>query len=77
MIDNIVQFIIAVLGALAIFLLASKSGRTRRWGYVAGLASEPFWFYASLTTSQWGVLALAFWWSYFYTVGAINNWRVE
>lgn len=69
------QLAIVILGGLAIYLLASKRARVRRWGYVSGLASEPFWIHASVTTEQWGVVLLAVWWGWFYFRGAVNNWH--
>jgi hypothetical protein len=75
--DLFVQAAIVILGGIAIYLLASKRGRVRRWGYVAGLASEPFWIWSAYFADQWGVIALALWWSGFYAVGAVNNWRIE
>ena len=73
----IAQIALVILGAGAIFLLAQKRGRVRRWGYIVGLLSEPFWVYSSLTAHQWGVVALTAWWAGFYAIGAVNNWRVE
>lgn len=75
-IDFFVQAMIVLLGGATIALLASKLGRVRRWGYVVGLASEPFWIYAALVAGQWGILLVALWWAWFYYVGAVNNWDV-
>ena len=75
MIDILVQVAIVILGALAISLLASAKGQVRRWGYVAGLVSEPFWIWSAYFADQFGVIALAVWWGYHYYRGAVNNWR--
>lgn len=75
--SDFAQAMLVLLGAGAIYLLSEKRGRVRRWGYIVGAASEPFWLYAAWTTQQWGVLLLVFWWSWFYIRGAINNWGVE
>ena len=51
MLDLISQIAIPILGATAIMLVAKKN----KWGFVFGLASQPFWFITSLVNQQWGV----------------------
>ncbi|MBI2542681.1 MAG: nicotinamide mononucleotide transporter [Candidatus Aenigmarchaeota archaeon] len=50
--DTISQAAIFVLGTLAIILVAKKN----KWGFVAGLLSQPFWFITSFVNQQWGVI---------------------
>lgn len=40
----------------AIILMARKN----KWGFVAGLISQPFWFITTYMNEQWGVFALSF-----------------
>ena len=40
------QIAIALLGGAAIWLVGRKE-RWRRYGYLCGLVSQPFWLYAS------------------------------
>lgn len=51
MLDNISQIGILALGPLSILLVAKKN----KWGFVAGLASQPFWFMTAYINEQWGV----------------------
>lgn len=74
---DIAQIAIVLLGGAAIYFLASPDALVRRWGYLSGLLSEPFWIYAAITDKQWGVLMMALWWGGFYFVGLINNWSVQ
>lgn len=53
--DFISQIGVAVLGITAITLVAKKN----RWGFVAGLASQPFWLLTSYLNKQWGVFILS------------------
>lgn len=53
--DNISQIAITILSATAIILVAKKN----KWGFVLGLASQPFWFVTSLINQQWGVFIVS------------------
>jgi nicotinamide riboside transporter PnuC len=53
--DLIAQIGISVFGVLAIILVAKKN----KWGFVFGLASQPFWLITSYLNKQWGVLLLS------------------
>ena len=53
--DMIAQIGIATLSTGAIVLVARKN----RWGFVLGLASQPFWIITSYQNRQWGVLLLS------------------
>jgi hypothetical protein len=39
------------MGPIGAMLLGSGS----RWGFVVGLATQPFWFYTSFRHRQWGI----------------------
>ena len=49
--DGISQIALSILSPMAIILVAKKN----KWGFVIGLATQPFWFITSLTNQQWGV----------------------
>lgn len=51
------QLAIALLGAAAVWLSQCRSDGARRWACIFGLLGQPFWFYASWTSGQWGVFA--------------------
>jgi len=53
--DIIAQIGITIFGVSAIILVARKN----KWGFVLGLASEPFWIITAYLNKQWGVLLLS------------------
>lgn len=62
--DLISQIGVAFFGIIAIILVARKN----KWGFVFGLASQPFWLLTSYLNKQWGVFLLSiiyvFSWAY-------------
>jgi nicotinamide riboside transporter PnuC len=56
LIDVVSQIGITLFGATAIIMVARKN----RWGFVIGLAAQPFWFATAIINKQWGVVALNF-----------------
>ncbi len=66
--DLISQIGIIGFGLSAAFLVARKN----KWGFVLGLASEPFWFATSIINKQWGVVALSIVYTITWTYGAYN-----
>lgn len=61
MIDQIAIF---VTGISAIWLSQDQRTRARKYACIFGLAGQPFWFYSSFQSSQWGIMVL----SVFYTI---------
>lgn len=53
--DFFTQLGLTILGGGAIILVALDN----KWGFVAGLASQPFWFITSALNRQWGVFFLS------------------
>jgi len=62
--DSISQIGLSFFGIIAIILVARKN----KWGFVFGLASQPFWLLTSYLNKQWGVFLLSiiyvFSWAY-------------
>ncbi len=54
--DAISQIAIVFLGAGSIILVAKKN----KWGFVAGLAAQPFWYITAFINEQWGVFLVSF-----------------
>jgi len=54
-VDLIAQLGVGLLGIIAIILVSKKN----RWGFVFGLASQPFWFATALVNHQWGTFFLS------------------
>lgn len=71
--NMIAQTMVVVLSGLTVWLLAQK-GRWQKWGYVTGLASEPFWVWSIFGHGQWGILLLVAWHTYSYIIGLRNHW---
>ena len=58
----IVQTFLLVLSLLAVFLISRPVGDPLvRWGYVVGLASQPFWILTAWQSRPrpWGMLVLS------------------
>jgi hypothetical protein len=53
--DIVCQVAISVLGLTALILVSKKN----KWGFVIGLASQPFWFFTTFVHEQWGIFALS------------------
>ncbi len=50
------QIGILTLGVAAIRLSQDRREHVAKWACICGLAGQPFWFYASWTAGQWGIL---------------------
>jgi len=73
--NTISQFAILILGCSAIWIVGRKED-WMRWGYILGIASQPFWIITSWYNEQWGILALSFWYAYSWGQGIYNYWYV-
>jgi len=72
---DLCQIAIFVLSAIAGILITFKRDRVRRWGYIVGLASEPFWFWAAISADQWGVFGGCVVWTIIWGIGTWNHWK--
>jgi len=66
------QIAIFITGISAVWLSQDEKSVRRKYACLFGLASQPFWFYASYKASQWGVLTLSF----FYTIAWAKGFYV-
>ena len=57
--------------------LVSQKAHWSRWGYVCGLAGQPFWCYTAITHHQWGILALSIWYAYAWGIGVRNHFSTR
>lgn len=73
---DITQFCILILGGGAIWLIGRKNINARRWGFVIGFVSQPFWLYAAWRADQWGILALSCWYVYAWADGFFKTLEV-
>ena len=68
------QLLIAIFGLTAMSLALSQSARHRKWAPVWGLASQPFWFAATIPTGQYGMVALCVAYTLVYVRGVWIHW---
>ena len=73
----ITQIGITVFSLIAIYLTQDKRIERRRWASVFGLASQPFWFYASVTTAQWGIFTLSLLYTAVWAKGFYTHWIAQ
>lgn len=73
MLNIILQSFIFLLGASSIWFIAQKKPWSR-WGYIFGLASQPFWLISSLENKQYGIAILSLVYGYSWSIGIYNYW---
>lgn len=73
MMDSLSQIAIMIFGPTAIFLVGRKE-KWRRWGYIFGLAGQPFWIYSFISHKQWGMLAMTAFYTFSWAMGIYNFW---
>lgn len=69
------QVFIAVFGVGAIWLVGCTTPKVRRWGYVLGLAAQPFWFWTTVAHKQYGITALCLFYGVSWARGLYKHWR--
>lgn len=67
------QIPLFILSASAIWFVGRKE-EWKRWGYIIGLCSQPFWLYSSWTTNSWGIFCLSLFYTYAWGQGIYNYW---
>lgn len=76
MLDLISQILATVLGGVAIWLVSRKE-HWKRWGYIVGLFSQPFWFITLVINKQYILIGLCCWYTYSWAQGIWNYWIKE
>lgn len=66
------QGVIFTFGLASIILVARKN----KWGFIFGLATQPFWFITSYLHQQWGVFFVTIAYTASWAYGAYN-WFVK
>ena len=72
LVNIIIQGLILVLSAGAVWFVGRKE-EWSKWGYVLGIASQPFWIYTTIVNAQWGLLTLSIFYAYSWSMGIYNN----
>ena len=67
------QLFILVLGVGGVALAMSPSRQLQAYGVLVVLCAQPFWFYSAYTAGQWGVVLLAFWFTFCHAKGIWNH----
>jgi len=57
------------MGPVGAILLGNGS----RWGFVLGLATQPFWFYTSFRHRQWGIFITSIFYALGWAIGVYRN----
>ena len=70
---DVSQVGIIFFGALSVYLVGRRD-KWQRWGYIAGLCSQPFWFVSSWKAAQWGIFAVSVWYTFSWLNGVWNYW---
>ena len=73
---HLIQAYLFITSAASVYLV-SRTDKWHKWGFVAGLLSEPGWLYMAYTTNQWAVLLLTLWWTYYWGAGAYRRFFKE
>jgi len=53
------SLLLALAGAMAVWLSQARGAQWRRWACVLGVVSVPFWFWAGWRAGQWEMLAVS------------------
>lgn len=65
---------IVIFGVLAVWLSQSDKDYIRAYSSIVGLLSQPFWFYITIHTEQWGMVLVCCLYTVGWAKGFYNNW---
>ena len=68
------QLAIAATGVTAVWLSQDNREDWRSYACLFGMASQPFWFYATWKAGQWGIFALSFLYAASWARGFYYQW---
>lgn len=68
------QIALGLLGVAAVYLSQDSRAHVRRYACLFGIASQPFWFYATWKAQQWGIFALSFFYALSWLRGLYQFW---
>ncbi len=70
----IAQIAIGVFGLFAIAFAMAGDPNYRRFAPLLGLLTQPFWFYATISAEQWGMVFLCICYTVVWGIGFYNHW---
>jgi len=68
------QILLGVLGVSAVLFSQSPEESRRSIAPILGLMAQPFWFYTTFTSGQWGIFLLSFFYTYAWWKGFQLYW---
>jgi len=68
------QLAIAFFGVAAVWVSQSKDYHQRRWAPVFGLLGQPFWFFETIGSEQWGMVAISVCYTWAWSRGFYLHW---
>lgn len=71
--ELICQVAIPIFSGLGVYFV-SRIDNKKRYGYIFGLCSQPFWFYTLWNHQQWGLFALSLFFTSQWLKGVWNYW---
>lgn len=70
----LIQFALAAFGLTAMWCATGRHAGRRKWAPVIGLMGQPAWFYFSISSHAWGLLALSVAYALVYVRGIRQQW---
>jgi len=71
------QVFIATTELIAVGLLQAKTRQYRKWASIFGLLGQPFWFYTSFQSQQWGIFVVCFFFLGLWIKSFKDNWLAK
>ena len=72
--ELLAQIMIPLLSCTGVLLISCRNAKVRRWAYITGIVSQPFWMYTTLMHAQWGIFMMTFWYTFNWVRGIYNFW---
>lgn len=70
--DFFIQTMIVILSSSAIILVSLKN----RWGFILGLASQPFWLVSTINDKQYGMVLVTVIYTFSWSFGIYKMWII-
>ena len=77
MLDIICQVAVLIFGVGAVWVVGWKDPYKRRYGYILGLCSQPFWCYTFYVNEQWILLGVTAFYTWSWVNGLRNHWSIS
>lgn len=71
---SILQILLFLFSASAIWLLSSDQPWSDRWGFLVGLAGQPFWIAETYAAEQYAMLTLSLFYTLAWAKGVRKHW---